>query len=86
MIGFSNYYQGFPTSQAANSTNGYPYTAPYVGLTIKTTVTWAAYRFFIMDPVTFQSAIKLTWDAGELSFVNWTGTVRIAYCVWYYTT
>lgn len=56
----------------------------YVGLTERTSETWGGYRFHIMDPVTFQNALKFTWDVGE-SVVSFTGTVRFSYCVWYYT-
>lgn len=86
-IGLSNYFQGI----ASTMTNGTPNigynVAPYVGLTFNTADTWNAYHFHIMDPVVFQNALKMTWDAGETTAhgANWTGTVRFAYCVWYYT-
>jgi Protein of unknown function (DUF2961) len=71
----SNYFQGFTA----------PVTSDYVGLTLKSTYTFNAYRFHIQDPIHFNNALKITWNAGDSTEVNFTGGVRLAYCVWYYT-
>jgi len=71
----SNYFQG--------------YTAPYVGgcivLNFKATNGIAASRLHIDDPIVFENALKITWNNGDSSQVNFTGTSTIAYCIWYYT-
>ena len=82
-IGLSNYFQGFPATPGGNAAT--PYTPAYSGITIKSTYTWNAYRFHIIDPIVFQNAIKVTWDNGESAAVSFTGTTRFAYCIWYYT-
>jgi Protein of unknown function (DUF2961) len=71
----SNYFQGFTA----------PYVSDYVGLTIKTANIFNAYRFHIQDPIHFNNALKITWNCGDSSQVNFTGGERLAYCVWYYT-
>jgi DUF2961 family protein len=80
--GMSNYFQGYTTTNA--NTSGIYSFSPYQGMTIKSTYTWNAFHFHIMDQLTFANAIKMTWDVGE-SNVSFTGTVRFAYCIWYYT-
>ena len=84
-IGYSNYFQGFDGSVTNTTPNAGFSVSPYTGLTFNVSETWNAYRFHIMDPVYFTNALKVTWDAGEMSAVSWTGTVRFAYCLWYYT-
>ncbi len=71
----SNYFQGYVA----------PVCSDYVGLTIKSAYTFNMYRFHIPDPVVFSNALKITWNAGDSTQVNFTGGVRIAWCVWYYT-
>lgn len=71
----SDYFNGF--SQGANSGD--------IGLTIKTTDTYAAYRIHDRDPIAFANALKVTWDNGNSSEATFTGTSRLAWCVWYYT-
>jgi hypothetical protein len=48
-------------------------------------VTWNAYRFHVRDPVFFSNALEITWDAGYSTVVNYSGSYRLAYTVWYYT-
>ena len=71
----SNYFEGTFTNSCFD----------YVGIPFKSGVTWNAYRFFIMDPFFFQNALKVTWNAGDSSEINFSGGVRLAYCVLYYT-
>ena len=87
-FGMSNYFQGFLISTQDATRNGITSgLSPYAGATLITAAgTWNAYRFHILDPITFQNALKVTWDAGESSFISWTGTVRFSYCLYYYTT
>jgi hypothetical protein len=74
-IGMSNYFQCFTA----------PVTTEEFGLTCKTQFTWNIYRLHINAPVYFQNALRVTWDNGESSAVPFSGTTRLAWCVWYYT-
>lgn len=46
---------------------------------------WGASRFHIPDPFKFQNAFKMTWNAGDSLAINFTGTAKISYLIWYYT-
>lgn len=79
--GTEDYYlQGFYFANAATPTN-----TPIVGVTWKDTNAIGAYRFHIDDPWTFDTHLKITWNAGDTSQVSFTGNVRYYYTVWYYT-
>jgi hypothetical protein len=71
----ANYFQGYNA----------PTVPDYLGLTFKTSETWNFYRFHIPDPICFQNALKVTWNCGDSGEVNFTGGVRVAFCLWYYT-
>lgn len=47
--------------------------------------TLAAFRMHQQDPITFNNALKVTWDYGVTSEASFTGNSRIAWCIWYYT-
>lgn len=73
----------------AKAISGNDYTAStskYHGITYRSTVTWGGYRFFTPDPIYFSNAIKVTWNCGNSSQANFSGGVRVASCVWYYTS
>jgi hypothetical protein len=90
-VGLTGYFQGYPWNNAAFNPNATPYTSPFVGLTVNTDVTWGFYRFFIMDPLVFDSGIRITWGpkyidpASGGTFAPWTGNIKLSWCVWYYT-
>lgn len=50
-------------------------------------ILYAAVRFHLLDPITFQNALKVTWQAGLASTGNtFTGSVTLYWTIWYYTT
>ncbi len=71
----SNYFQGYLSGACSD----------YFGLPIKSTYTFNMYRFHIFDPIVFENALKVTWNAGDSSQVNFTGSIRLSWCIWYYT-
>ena len=73
----SFYFAGVP-SGAGGQYVGYP----FVGTGNNT---WNCYRFHVPDMVLFANALKYVWNCGNSSYVNFTGGVRLAYCVFYYT-
>lgn len=88
---WSNYFEGAGTvfgTAMANGT-GFSFDQGFTGLQFSaaptSVFTWNAYRFHIMDQVLFTNALKITWNCGDSSQVNFTGGVRLAYMVWYYT-
>lgn len=87
--GFEEMFGGsFYFAAKANSGNDYTASAvnKFMGITYKSAVTWGGYRFFIPDPIYFTNSLRVTWNCGNSSQVNFTGGVRVAYAVWYYTT
>lgn len=48
---------------------------------------WAIYalRWHILDPITFNTGLKVTWNAGDASRVNFTGTGSVSWTIYYYT-
>lgn len=62
-----------------------PTVADYTGLSYASSSTWCAYRFFILDPIQFTNALEVIWNCGNSADVNFTGGVRLAYTIWYYT-
>jgi hypothetical protein len=63
-----------------------PTITPYFGLTLDAGNIVNAYRFHIPDPIYFQNALKFVWHCGDSTEGGgWGGTVRLAYCIWYYT-
>lgn len=48
-------------------------------------VTWGAQRFFITDPITFNTGLRFTWTCGNKSAVPFTGTCTLLSTVYYYT-
>jgi hypothetical protein len=74
---FSNYFENTPSGFSTDYTG-----CPFIS---GSAVTWNCYRFHVLDAMTFQNALKVTWDAGYSTVVNYTGSVRLAYTVWYYS-
>ncbi len=75
-FGASNYFQDFAAGDVFKGGD--------IGITIKTSNTWAAYRFFVQDPIFFSNGFKITWNVGDTSQVACAGTARIRTTVWYY--
>lgn len=47
---------------------------------------YVAVRWHLPDPILFQNALKITWQAGLSSSGNtFNGTVKLYWCAWYYT-
>lgn len=46
---------------------------------------YGAYRLHILDPITWQNAITISWTAGIASVVSFTGNGVYFSTVWYYT-
>lgn len=80
----ANYFQNIPLSGGSASYFSQFWT-DYVGVVYASTLTWIMYRFHILDPQLFTSALKVTYTAGNSTQVNFTGGVRVAWCVLYYT-
>jgi Protein of unknown function (DUF2961) len=81
----SNYFAQVPTSNSTSPNSYNVVQSPYAGVTFLSASTWEAYRFHIPDPYVFANALKVTWNCGDSTEVNFTGTARLAYAVWYYT-
>lgn len=47
--------------------------------------TWGAQRFFIRDPITGSSSLKMSWTCGNTTAVSFTGTCTLISTVFYYT-
>lgn len=47
-------------------------------------VTFGAQRFFIEDPITFNSALRFSWICGNTGAVSFTGTCKLISTVYYY--
>ena len=47
---------------------------------------WSAVRFWTADPINFTSGLKMTWNCGDTTEVNFTGDCRVISTVIYYTT
>jgi hypothetical protein len=47
--------------------------------------TWGAQRFFISDPITGTSSLKMSWTCGNTAAVSFTGTCKLASTIYYYT-
>ncbi len=62
-----------------------PYTTDEMGLLWKDASAYFAYRLFLFDPIIFESSLYITWNCGESSQVNFTGTATVSRTVWYYT-
>ena len=71
----SNYFENVPSG----------FSTDYTGVPFKSDVTWNAFRFHVYDPMTFSNGLKVTWNCGDSTEVNFSGSVRLAYTVWYYT-
>ena len=56
-----------------------------IALTVKTSVTWGAQRFFVKDPIPFTNALRVTWTCGNTAAVGFTGTCTLKSSVYYYT-
>jgi hypothetical protein len=87
---WSNYFEGSNTLYGPlSANNNYSYDQGYTGVqfsTVPGTVqTWNVYRYHIMDQVLFTNALKVTWNCGDSTQVNFTGGVRVAWMIWYYT-
>lgn len=74
MFGMAGYFSGYSS----------PVIAGDYGLLQKGSSTYEAYRFFIKDPIVFQSSLKITWNVGDSSAVNFTGNCYASFCVFYY--
>lgn len=44
----------------------------------------SAYRIHTKDPMVWNTGMKVTWNAGDTSEANWTGTLDVYYCIFYY--
>lgn len=53
-------------------------------MTVKTSVTWGAQRFFARDPIEFSSGLRVTWTCGNTGAVSFTGTCLLLGTVYYY--
>ncbi len=60
----------------------------YQTLTLKTpNALYAGVRFHVQEPMLFSNALKITAQAGLSSTgLTFTGTVHVAYMIWYYTS
>lgn len=86
---WSNYFEGASTYFTGGSgTGSYSMDLYHTGVqfaALTSSVTWNMYRWHILDQILFEEALKITWNCGDSTQVNFTGGVRLAYCVWYYT-
>lgn len=86
---WSNYFEGKSTLYGSTSTSGnFSYDQGYTGIQFSTVIspaTWNVYRYHVMDQVLFNNGIKVTWQCGDSTQVNFTGGVRVAWMIWYYT-
>jgi hypothetical protein len=73
------YFENIPSGAALSG--------EYVGYTFigSGQNTWNLYRWHILEPIIFTNGLKYVWNCGNSSYVNFTGGVRFAYCLWYYT-
>lgn len=57
----------------------------YITLTAKNSDHFAFVRFHIPDPIEFENALKVTWNAGNSLISSFSGSVTLSWVVWYYT-
>lgn len=76
---WTNYFQ--------NLVAGTSYVNDFVGVTYiaGSSNGYSCHRFHIPDPIEFNDDLKITWNCGDSTQVNFTGTVRFSWTVWYYT-
>jgi hypothetical protein len=82
MMGF--YGAGVPAMSSSNGTIGTTFcnSSPLS----PSSVTRSFYRFHTGDPITFDTSLAITWQAGDTSQVNWTsGSPRVWLNAYYYT-
>lgn len=48
-------------------------------------VTASWYRFFVDDPITFNTGLKITWDCGNTAQLSFVNNPVVYATVWYYT-
>lgn len=62
-------------------------TTDYHGLTKKDAAAFVigAYRFHVLDPIQFETGLKMDFQNGDTSQQAYTGPSDVAACVWYYT-
>lgn len=86
-----NYWEGLPSTPSnTNSNNFTPYPRTFEGLTINTSNTKAGYRFFIPDPITFETGVRVRYQNGQYTGPGngwqFTGTTKVCTTAFYYTT
>lgn len=84
MFGAPYYFANVNTFGTANAATMSPMSGDVV-MTIKTTNTWGAQRFFIDDPITFNTGLRFSFTCGNASSVTFTGTCTLHSSVYYYT-
>lgn len=56
-----------------------------IGCQNNTINTWGAQRFFIKDPITGSSSLRMSWICGNTTAASFTGTCSMLTTVYYYT-
>jgi hypothetical protein len=82
MAGF--YGQGWPAMSSSSGLLGTTFvlTSPMT----PSSLTRSFYRYHILDPITFDQSLVITWQAGDTSQISWTsGTPRVWITAYYYT-
>lgn len=86
MFGMGWYFRAY-NAFGASGPNNTP--APSNGdniLTISTPYTWGAQKFYIHQPITFNTGLRISWTCGNTTNgVNFTGTCTMKSTVYYYT-
>lgn len=80
--GFPFYANGF---QADNANGGNFHGTTFWSNSGSTGMTWSFYRYHIMDPIVFNTGLKVTWQCGDTSQAGFTGNPVVWGTVWYYT-
>jgi hypothetical protein len=73
----NNFGSGYNTTLAPSSED--------IALTFDAPPTFGAQRFFIQDPIVFNTGIKMTWTCGVTARVSFSGTCLLFAQAWYYT-
>jgi hypothetical protein len=83
-FGMPWYFQHLNNFGSGNNTTLAP-SSEDIALTFDAPPTFGAQRFFIQDPIVFNTGIKMTWTCGVTARVSFSGTCLLFAQAWYYT-